>query len=174
MPVRVPGALSIALRPAFATWLGWLTEPDQQIVVLRNPDQDPDEIVFQAAKIGHDHVDVELLGGISAWSAAGLPVSTAALAGPDRIGDRRLLDVRQASEYAAGHVPGALHIELGDLAPRLHRLPSGAVAVMCGHGERATTAASILQRAGRHDVLAVVGDPDDWAAGRGGRPETGR
>jgi glyoxylase-like metal-dependent hydrolase (beta-lactamase superfamily II)/rhodanese-related sulfurtransferase len=163
---HVPGALSVALRPAFATWLGWLLPADQQLVVLRNPDQDPEEIVWQAAKIGYDHVDAELRGGIDAWAAAGLPVAGTRLAAPTGVEDRQLLDVRQASEYAAGHVPGARNVELGDLA-RVDDLPAGPVAVMCSHGERAMTAASLLQRAGCRDVLAVTGGPADWAAGTG-------
>ena len=45
---------------------------------------------------------------------------------------------------------------------------------MCGHGERAMSAASILQRAGRTGVAVLDGGPADWmqAAGRG--LETGR
>jgi hypothetical protein len=50
-----------------------------------------------------------------------------------------VLDVRQDAEHAAGHVPGADHVELGVLASSLGDLgPIGAV--MCGHGERAATA----------------------------------
>jgi rhodanese-related sulfurtransferase len=166
--------VSIVLRPAFATWLGWLLPAEQQIVVLRNPDQDPDEIVWQAAKIGYDHVDTELRGGIEAWAEAGLPVATTAHAGPDRIDGHRILDVRQAAEYAAGHIQGAVHIELGNLATRGDAVPAGPVAVMCAHGERAMTAASILQRRGRHDILAVTGGPRELAARRGGGLDTGR
>ena len=35
---------------------------------------------------------------------------------------------------------------------------------MCGHGERAMTAASLLARAGRRDTTVLIGGPDDWAA----------
>jgi hydroxyacylglutathione hydrolase len=161
---HVPGALSIPLRRAFATWLGWLLPAQQQIVVLRNLNQDPDEIVWQAAKIGYDHVENELRGGIDGWAAAGLPVSTIRLVEPDGIAGHRPLDVRLDSEFIAGHVPGAAHIELGDLAERLDDLPAGPLAVMCGHGERAMTAASVLERAGRRDLIAVAGGPSEWAA----------
>ena len=171
---HVPGALSIALRRAFATWLGWLLPAEQQIVVLRNPDQDPDEIVWQAAKIGYDHVDAELAGGIESWAAAGLPVSTTRLVEPDRIAGYRPLDIRQDSEFISGHVPGADHIELGNLAARLRDLPAGPVAVMCGHGERAMTAASVAERAGRRDLVAVAGGPAEWAAGIGAALEKGQ
>jgi hydroxyacylglutathione hydrolase len=170
---HVPGALSITLRGAFATWLGWLMPAQQQIIVLRNPDQDPDEIVWQAAKIGYDHVENELRGGIDGWAPAGLPVSTTRLVEPDGTAGHRPLDVRLDSEFIAGHVPGAAHIELGDLAERLDDLPAGPLAVMCGHGERAMTAASVLERAGRRDLIAVAGGPPEWAAANGAVLEKG-
>jgi rhodanese-related sulfurtransferase len=76
---------------------------------------------------------------------------------------RAVLDVRQDAEYAAGHVPGAVHIELGELPARTQAVPAGAV-VMCGHGERAMTAASLLQRAGRHGLAVLAGGAGDWTA----------
>jgi rhodanese-related sulfurtransferase len=79
---------------------------------------------------------------------------------------RPVLDVRQAAEYAAGHVPGAVHLELGDLSARAQEAPAGAV-VMCGHGERAMTAASLLQRAGYHGLAVLAGGAGDWAAATG-------
>ena len=85
-------------------------------MVVRNHDQDPDEIVWQALKIGYDNLAGELAGGMAAWAAAGAAGrrTAAARARPGRPG--AVLDVRQASEYAAGHLPGAAHIELGALA----------------------------------------------------------
>ena len=171
---HVPGALSVALRGSFATWLGWLLPPRQQVVVLRNLDQDPDEIVWQATKIGRDNVDAELLGGIESWAAAGLPVSTIRLVEPGGIAGHRPLDVRLNSEFIAGHVPGAAHIELGDLSARLDDLPTGPLAVMCGHGERAMTAASVMERAGQRDLIAVAGGPPEWSAGSGAALEKGQ
>jgi rhodanese-related sulfurtransferase len=35
--------------------------------------------------------------------------------------------------------------------------------VMCGHGERAATAASLLRRAGHRQVSILCGGPGDWA-----------
>jgi hydroxyacylglutathione hydrolase len=81
--------------------------------------------------------------------------------------DRPVIDVRQDDEVAAGHLPGAMHVELGDIAAAASTLANGDLAVMCGHGERAATAASLLERAGRRDVAVVVGGPDDWRAATG-------
>jgi hydroxyacylglutathione hydrolase len=44
---------------------------------------------------------------------------------------------------------------------------------MCGHGERAITAASLLHRAGHRDLTVLVGSADDWAAATGKALEHG-
>ena len=38
---------------------------------------------------------------------------------------------------------------------------------MCGHGERAMTAASLLARAGHHDLRVALGGPKDWRRATG-------
>ena len=43
---HIPGAVSIPLRPVFATWLGWLAPADRPLVIVRDPDQDPAEIAL--------------------------------------------------------------------------------------------------------------------------------
>jgi rhodanese-related sulfurtransferase/glyoxylase-like metal-dependent hydrolase (beta-lactamase superfamily II) len=166
---HIPGSLAIPLRAQYATWLGWLAPPDMPIVVVRNPGQDPGDILWPALKVGYTNVAGELTGGVAAWAAAGGRLTTtrrvqptdADAAGVDR--DAALVDVRQASETAAGHLPGAHLIELGSLPEQADDLPRGPVAVMCAHGERATTAASLLERAGHHDVAILAGGPDDWS-----------
>jgi len=83
-----------------------------------------------------------------------------------------VLDVRQDAEYASGHVPGAAHIELGDLPGRAQDAPGEAV-LMCGHGERAMTAASLLQRAGQSGLAVLAGGAGDWSAATGKPLEEG-
>lgn len=160
---HVPGSLSIPLRPALATWLGWLVDADSPIVVVRNPDQDPAEIIWQARKVGYDQLAGELDGGLSAWTAAHRPTGSIPVAGPQALDGSRVLDVRQSGEYRAGHVPGADNIELGALTARAVELPDEPIVVMCGHGERAMGAASLLARTGHHHVTVLEGGPEDWA-----------
>lgn len=161
---HIPGALSIPLRPQFGAWLGWLVADDVPLVFLTDDDQNVAEIVRQARTIGYDQLAGVLAGGIDAWRAAGRPVAASGLVQAQQL-DRPVLDVRQRAEVAAGHVPGALHLELGSVGDHTAALPTGPLAVMCGHGERAATAASLLERAGRTDVAVVIGGPSDWAGG---------
>ena len=134
-------------------------------------DQDRGELARQCRTIGYDHLVGELAGGMAAWRAAGLPEAQLPLVQAERLDDQPgvVLDVRQASEVADGHLPGALAVELGALAgDRLPaELPEGPVTVMCGHGERAMTAASLLARAGHKDLRVALGGPKDWQRATG-------
>lgn len=160
---HVPGSVSIPLRPVFATWLGWLVDAGKPIVVVRNADQDPAEILWQARKVGYDQIAGELEGGLAAWTVAGEPVGSIPVSGVEVLDGARVLDIRQGNEYDAGHVPGADNIELGALAAGAEAMPDEPLVVMCGHGERAMGAASLLARAGHHDVTVLAGGPQDWA-----------
>jgi hydroxyacylglutathione hydrolase len=160
---HIPGAVSIALREQFATWLGWLVPDGVRLAFVLAPGQDPAEVAWQALKIGYEDLAGQLAGGMAAWQADGGPVGETELVSASRVDGRAILDVRQAGEYQSGHVPGAVHIELGDLPTRLEAVPAAAV-VMCGHGERAMTAASLLQRAGHHGLAVLAGGAQDWAA----------
>lgn len=77
------------------------------------------------------------------------------------------LDVREADEFAAGHVPGAVNLPLSQLPERAGELPSGEVHTLCRTGGRATKAAAWLDENG-HDAVVVQGGSIAWA--EAGRP----
>ncbi|MQA62838.1 MAG: MBL fold metallo-hydrolase [Actinophytocola sp.] len=160
---HISGSVSIPLRPVFASWLGWLIPPGTRLIIVREPAQDVGEILWQAAKIGYDTIIGELAGGVGAWQAAGGRLAALPLADPAASSGRLVLDVRQRAEYAAGHVPGAVNVELGEFATVAADLPAREMLVMCGHGERAMSAASLLARAGHRDVTVLAGGPQDLA-----------
>jgi hydroxyacylglutathione hydrolase len=171
---HIPGAVSIPLRAQFATWLGWLVPADAPIVVVRNPDQDLADLVWQAVNIGVEQFAGELAGGIDAWTAEGQATASTRLLRLEEITPRhRVLDVRQDTEYTSGHLPGAQHAELGSLAEAAGGLSEAPTVLMCGHGERAAGAASVLERAGHRDLAVVEGGPSDWAQATGRPLDTG-
>jgi glyoxylase-like metal-dependent hydrolase (beta-lactamase superfamily II) len=170
---HLPGSVAIPLRAQFATWLGWLLDPATPIVVVRDRDQPVADILWPALMIGYESIVGELDGGVAAWRAAGGDLAVTRLARPGQVAGP-VLDVRQHTEFAAGHLPDAVHVELGDLAAHPDAAPAAPVTVMCGHGERAMTAATLLERAGRRDLEVVAGGgAPEWAAATGGTLHAG-
>jgi hydroxyacylglutathione hydrolase len=166
------GAISIMLRAQFASWLGWLLDPDEPFAVLLDPHQDRGELARQARTIGYDRLVGEIAGGLPAWQAAGLPTGHVPVVTPAHLAadPTPVLDVRQQAETATGQLPGATTIELGDLPAALTADPptlGGPVTVMCAHGERGMTGASLLTRAGHPGVRVLVGSPGEWATAAG-------
>ena len=170
---HIAGSLSIELRPQFASWLGWLLSRDRSLVFVADTHTDRAELVRQCLTIGYEHLAGELAGGVAAWEAAGLPTSRIGLVAVEEVSGP-LLDIRQGWEYEAGHVPGAAHIELGTLTGATSQVGPGPTTVMCGHGERAMTAASLLAATGRTDLAVAVGGPGEWATRTGRLLELGR
>jgi glyoxylase-like metal-dependent hydrolase (beta-lactamase superfamily II)/rhodanese-related sulfurtransferase len=158
---HVPGSLSVQHRNVFASWFGWLVPLDRAVVFILDHDTDRSDLVRQCLAVGHDDLLGELHGGIDAWAAAGLPIEATPLVSADHMA-ATVLDIRQQNEWDEGHVPGAIHVELGDLANT--SVPDEPVTVMCGHGERAMSGASILQAAGHRDVSVLASRPEDWQA----------
>jgi hydroxyacylglutathione hydrolase len=160
------GAVSIELRPAFASWLGWVVPFGAPIVLLVD-EADRAEAVRLARRIGYDRVLGWIDGGIDAWTAADLP--TRCTEETDAPGARRriangasLVDVRQDAELNRARIPDAVHMELGDIVAGL--TPDADEAVLfCGHGERSATAASLLERRGIKAVN-LVGGIGAWEA----------
>jgi hydroxyacylglutathione hydrolase len=165
---HIPGSLAIALRDAFVTWLGWLVpDPATPLVIVAGPGQDLAEVAWQALKIGYGNLAGTLASALPAWEAAGNRVAVTRLLAPGQVDPAAVVDVRQAGEYAGGHLPGARNIELGALSRQAPGLAGRPVVVMCGHGERAATAASVLERMGHAGVAVLPGGPPDWSAATG-------
>lgn len=91
-------------------------------------------------------------------------------AAPNREG--ALIDVREASEYVAGHVPGATLMPMTRLTAHLGDLDkTRPVYVMCASGNRSAAMTDLLVASG-YDAYSVTGGTSAWT--RSGRPlETG-
>ncbi len=163
---HIPGSLANTLRPQFASWLGWLVEdPSTPLAFVTDHHTDHRELVRQCLNIGYEH----LAGGIDidTWTGAGQPTTSSPLLGAEEMEGHLVLDVRQTTEFQAGHVPKATHLELGTLREHTGQLGDGPAVAMCGHGERAATAVSVLEAAGRPGVAILDGGPGDWSATTG-------
>jgi hydroxyacylglutathione hydrolase len=79
--------------------------------------------------------------------------------------DKVVVDVRGDGEWKAGHLPGSLHLPLGELDGRLGELPRDRpVIVHCQTGARAAMAASLLRARGFREVSQFPGGFAEWSA----------
>lgn len=83
--------------------------------------------------------------------------------------DRReaffLVDVREESEWAAGHLPGAVHIGKGVIERDIEgKIPETAAPIVlyCGGGFRSALAAESLQKMGYTNVISMDGGIRAW------------
>ena len=79
--------------------------------------------------------------------------------------DALVLDVREDKEFAAGHIPKARHIPLGQLAGRIKELDKfkgKPVLVTCRSGQRSVSACRMLKKAGFETVYNQAGGIIAW------------
>jgi rhodanese-related sulfurtransferase len=81
----------------------------------------------------------------------------------------QLVDVREKDEWDEAHIPGTVHIPLGDLSRRAKELDAARpVVAVCRSGNRSKTAVQILERAGFREASSMAGGVIAWA--RAGKP----
>lgn len=77
-----------------------------------------------------------------------------------------LVDVREQSEYAAGHVPGAIHLGKGVIERDIEKtIPDtdAEIVLYCGGGYRSALAADALQKMGYSNVISMDGGWRGWS-----------
>ncbi len=73
-----------------------------------------------------------------------------------------VVDVREPSEYATGHVPGARPIPARELRSRLYELPRGStVYLICANGARSLELVPFMRAVG-YDAHSVAGGMWAW------------
>lgn len=164
------GALHVSLDGQFASWVGTVVRPDQEIVLVAEAGR-IEEAVVRLARVGYERVVGVLDGDMDRWCSEGHPTGAVHRLLPESWADggRRVLDVRRAREWNDFHVEGATHIPLAELPERMAELDRGAEwVVVCAGGYRSCIAVSLLQRAGFGAVANGVGGMDGWrkAVGR--------
>ena len=76
-----------------------------------------------------------------------------------------LVDVREDNEWAAGHLPGAVHLGKGIIERDIERTiadPDAEIVLYCGGGYRSALAADALQRMGYRNVISMDGGYRGW------------
>lgn len=170
---HVPGALFHPVNTSFVTDVGSMIEPDEPITLIIDPAR-LEEAVRMLVRIGLDDIrgwvdpsdleSYERAGGRLVPTPELRPDDARALAAAPTT---YLLDVRRASEFAEGHLPGAANVAHTRLRDRLADLPrSRHILVNCRSGGRSARACALLQRAG-FEVTNLGGGMLAWEESRG-------
>jgi hydroxyacylglutathione hydrolase len=166
------GALNLPIGTKVGYWAGYVLPGDARVVLLGANHHEATEAARQLMRIGVSRIDGYLSGGFTAWRDAGLPTASFELSNVQELASALsggtaplLVDVRTNKEFKAGHIDGALHIPLGDLARRATEIPRDRpVATICEAGYRSSLAASVLARAGLDSLVNVTGGMSAWRA----------
>jgi hydroxyacylglutathione hydrolase len=160
----LPGSLAIPLE-MLSDFAGWFLPYDRPIGLVVEEGRTAREAARYLFRIGYEDIPFFLAGGLLQWETSGrrydrIPSIHAAeivekIASRD---DFTLLDVRSREEFESGHLPGAIHIYLGELPGHLKEIPDPRPLVtFCGSGLRAIIAASLLKRNGLEEVEVCLG-----------------
>jgi rhodanese-related sulfurtransferase len=79
--------------------------------------------------------------------------------------DAVVLDVRDAAEFASGHIPNARHVPAAEVEKRLkelEKLKERPVIVSCRSGNRAGAASAVLRKHGFKEVFPLKGGILGW------------
>lgn len=170
---HVPGTINVPVK-MLTQWAGFLVDYEQPLHLVADPSAVP-EVLERLRSIGIDNVCGSF--DASAVKASGLRTESYRSESPQQLrqriesGEVRLFDVRSATEFNEGHIPGAEHRFLGRLQREISALDrSRPVVAQCQIGGRSAIATSILQRAG-FDVTNMSGGYRAWVTA--GLPVTG-
>ncbi|OBB45859.1 MULTISPECIES: MBL fold metallo-hydrolase [unclassified Mycobacterium] len=162
-------AVNIGLEGRYAEFAGSVVPSDVDIVLFTEPGHEL-EGKNRLARIGFDRVigyldrpfeamlehqdDVQIASRLTA-KAFDQRVS--------ELSDLQIVDVRNPGEVAAGTIPNAIEIPVGQLPARLSELdPAKPTVVYCAGGYRSSVAASLLRHNGFTDVSDILGGYGAW------------
>jgi hydroxyacylglutathione hydrolase len=165
----IPGSISIGLDGRFAEWAGMLLPFNKTILLVTEPGKE-EETAVRLARVGFSTVAGYLKGSFAAWLSAGEKPDMIIEIEADEFAmdlphDKKMvvIDVRRETEFADGHIKGALNMPLNDMSDPASMAildENKNLYVHCAGGYRSIIAASLLKRQGIHNLHNVMGGWD--------------
>ncbi|MCG8608324.1 hypothetical protein MJD09_25480 [bacterium] len=173
---HIPGAYNIQLiSPEFEQRVGWVTPLGAPMILVVDDEPAGPRAMHNLAFVGLDQrVEGCLTGGMKAWINNGLPLKTLTQLSVKQLEENlqnglnmQVLDVRETSEWDAGHIEGAHYMNYKFLREKINELTVAKddhVSVVCAEGLRSSTACSILLQSGYGNIYNITGGMTAWAA----------
>lgn len=166
---HIPGTINIQNNKAFSTWAGWTLNYNEPFILIA-PDDKTNDLMRKLMRIGLDNC-AGYVSDVTAWSQAGRDLATVPQIDIDELQQRydheavTVIDVRGASEYADGHIPGAWNMHAGYLPQHYNEVPRDKMVVIsCQSGDRSSVAISMLLRHGFTNVVSFTLGFAGWKA----------
>jgi glyoxylase-like metal-dependent hydrolase (beta-lactamase superfamily II)/rhodanese-related sulfurtransferase len=178
---HLPDAYNISLASSsFEQWVGWIMPPAIPLLLLAEQSTEIDLALHKLAFLGLDqrvawavtlertglttfHRPLRRLRQINVQSLHGqISQRQSSVQEGRRL---HILDVRNQSEWEAGHIDQAHHLSLKELPAQIEALPfapNDPVALVCASGVRSSLASSILLHHGYREVYNVAGGMNAW------------
>jgi glyoxylase-like metal-dependent hydrolase (beta-lactamase superfamily II)/rhodanese-related sulfurtransferase len=149
---HIPGSLWVGTGDSFSSWVGWLTDIDDPLVLIVDDAAEVRSLQIELARVGYDRV-VGWMRGLEGWRMGGGDLSSLKIVTLDEWAANppaQILDVRDYWERDEMPVANAVGVHLPDIdedtISEFDRAQP--VGVVCASGYRATIAGSILERLG--------------------------
>ena len=160
----LPGSINIQGNNSFSTWAGWILNYQEQFILVAE-ESEMEDLTRKLMRIGLDNI----YGFISDVNEPGLELQTAdvidleefkALSEKEEV---QVVDVRNTTEFNAGHVKGADHVFVGTIEDNLNKIKKDKqVVIHCQSGDRAAVAYSLLRRNGFDQVKNYSAGMKEW------------
>jgi hydroxyacylglutathione hydrolase len=160
----LPNSINIQGNNSFSTWAGWLLNYQEQFILVANQSQ-MEDLTRKLMRIGLDNI----YGFIDDVTAVDLELQTAEVIDIEEFksllgkADVQVVDVRNATEFAANHVKDADHVFVGTLPQNLDKISKDKqVVIHCQSGDRSAIAYSLLRKNGFEHVKNYSGGMKEW------------
>ncbi|MCI0712268.1 MAG: MBL fold metallo-hydrolase [Chloroflexi bacterium] len=166
---HIPGTLNApSTSRKFNTYAGWLINYSEPFYFIAHEEQ-LDYILHELRAIGADSLAGYWTADVFEYATVMGQIEYVTMISASEL-EKGLdiyfvLDVRSATEFKDGHIPGAYHAMYGLLDDHLQNLPDDLpIAIYCQTGIRSIVAASMLLKHGITNVVQMEGGYEAWQA----------
>ena len=160
----VPDSINIQGNNAFATWMGWFVNYQEKFMLVAS-DEQIEDLTRKLMRIGLDNV----LGYISDINTLDIELQKADIIGIEEFktylnrDEIQVIDLRNDTEYKAGHIEGVPQVFIGTLPENLEKISKDKPLVIhCQSGDRATIGYSLLKKFGFKNVKNYSESINEW------------
>ncbi|CRX37367.1 MBL fold metallo-hydrolase [Estrella lausannensis] len=159
-----PGTLWLPRNPKFAPWASYILPYDKPLGIIATTAEEARQAAVELARVGLDTIVGYTLdpvnGGLSEIEYIAPPTLKTALKQGEEVS---VIDVREPSEWAQGHIEGAVPVPLAELSSKNFSSEGNSKLVfVCASGTRALIAASYFDAQGLKNVRVLEGGMSAW------------